>query len=186
MAGNFRRLQARSGKTPSELDRPSTPPPGASSAWRARRPTTWTRRNYSAPTPFHRFIFQTFNLIGAFPISEREFPVAAGKLSPEKADIVEAILDRVGILQYQHHRPNNYPVGSANRSIARPGCRSSAGPGRRTDGQPGFETGASILDLMKELNQEQGTTFLFSTHDHRVMDRADRTIHLVDGKLGDA
>ena len=44
-------------------------------------------------------------------------------------------------------------------------------------------TADAILDLMAKLNREQGITFLFSTHDQRVMDRAHRLIHLRDGRL---
>ena len=44
-------------------------------------------------------------------------------------------------------------------------------------------TADAILDLMARLNKEQGITFLFSTHDQRVMDRAHRLIHLRDGRL---
>ena len=137
------------------------------------------------------FIFQTFNLIGVLSAFQNvEFPLLLqGQLTPdERKTRVEAILDRVGILQYQHHRPNQLSGGQRQRvAIAR---ALVAGPRLVLADEPtanlDSETGASILDLMKELNQEQGTTFLFSTHDHRVMERADRTIHLVDGKLGDA
>jgi putative ABC transport system ATP-binding protein len=44
-------------------------------------------------------------------------------------------------------------------------------------------TGAAVLDLMKKLNEEQGATFIFSTHDHMVLERARRIVHLRDGKV---
>ena len=44
-------------------------------------------------------------------------------------------------------------------------------------------TGASLLDVMRQLNEDQGMTFVFSTHDQKIMDRAKRLIHLHDGKV---
>jgi putative ABC transport system ATP-binding protein len=44
-------------------------------------------------------------------------------------------------------------------------------------------TGAALMDLMHELNHERGVTFVFSTHDPMVLDRADRIVRLVDGKI---
>ena len=45
------------------------------------------------------------------------------------------------------------------------------------------ETGSSIIDLMRGLNQTSGTTFIFSTHDGKVMDRASRIVRILDGRL---
>jgi len=45
------------------------------------------------------------------------------------------------------------------------------------------ETGSNVLDIMRDLNRKLGTTFIFSTHDPRVMERARRIITLVDGKV---
>lgn len=45
------------------------------------------------------------------------------------------------------------------------------------------ETGEAILDVMKQLNQQKGTTFIFSTHDHKVMRHANAVIRLADGKV---
>jgi len=45
------------------------------------------------------------------------------------------------------------------------------------------ETGRSLLDLMRDMNRKKGITFLFSTHDTMVMDRADRLIRLLDGRI---
>jgi putative ABC transport system ATP-binding protein len=44
-------------------------------------------------------------------------------------------------------------------------------------------TGASLMDLMRELNREHGTTFIFSSHDPMVLSRADRVVRLVDGAI---
>ena len=46
-------------------------------------------------------------------------------------------------------------------------------------------TGHSIIELMKELNKQNETTFIFSTHDQRVIDQADRIIRIEDGKIKD-
>ena len=47
-------------------------------------------------------------------------------------------------------------------------------------------TGAALLDVMEELNRELQTTFIFSTHDPRVMERASRLVRLVDGRIDNA
>ena len=45
------------------------------------------------------------------------------------------------------------------------------------------KTGATLLDVMRELNQSLGVTFVFSTHDQMIMDRAKRLVHLRDGEI---
>jgi len=135
------------------------------------------------------FIFQTFNLIGVLTAYQNvEFPLLLQKtLSPEdRAQRVSGILERVGLAEYVHHRPNQLSGGQRQRVaiaralVTRPRLVLADEPTANLDSK----TGADILDLMKQLNQEEGTTFLFSTHDHSVMERADRVITLVDGRLG--
>ena len=48
-----------------------------------------------------------------------------------------------------------------------------------------IHTGINLLDMMKDLNQTQNMTFVFSTHDQKIMDRASRLIHLVDGRINE-
>lgn len=136
------------------------------------------------------FIFQTFNLIGVLTAYQNvEFPLLLqGRLGPaEQRARVMDILQRVGLEEYVQHRPNQLSGGQRQRvAIARalvthPPLVLADEPTANLDSK----TGSDILDLMKELNAENGTTFLFSTHDPLVMKRADRVIRLVDGRIGE-
>jgi putative ABC transport system ATP-binding protein len=137
------------------------------------------------------FIFQSFNLVPVLTVMQNvEFPLLLqGELpAPERKKRVEAILERVGIKQYIKHRPNELSGGQRQRVaiaralVSRPKLVLADEPTANLDSV----TGNSIIDLMKELNHQEGTTFIFSTHDHRVMDRADRIIQIADGKIVDA
>jgi putative ABC transport system ATP-binding protein len=99
---------------------------------------------------------------------------------------VQALLEKVGIAQYAHHRPGELSGGQRQRvAIARalvtqPRIVLADEPTANLDST----TGTAILDLMQELNR-QGTTFLFSTHDPRVVSRAGRVVRLMDGRVVD-
>jgi putative ABC transport system ATP-binding protein len=136
------------------------------------------------------FIFQSFNLVNVLDAFQNvELPLLLqGKLSAaERRQRVEALVDRVGIKEYLHHRPTELSGGQRQRvAIARalvtkPALVLADEPTANLDSR----TGASILDLMRELNQEN-TTFLFSTHDPAVMERARRIVRMVDGKLAES
>jgi putative ABC transport system ATP-binding protein len=83
------------------------------------------------------------------------------------------------------HRPNELSGGQRQRvAIARalvtdPLIVLADEPTANLDS----ETGQAILDLMKALNQKKGTTFIFSTHDHRVMRYANAVVRIADGKV---
>ena len=137
------------------------------------------------------FIFQSFNLVNVLDVFQNvELPLLLqGKLSAaERRTRIEALVERVGIKQYLHHRPNELSGGQRQRvAIARalvttPALVLADEPTANLDSA----TGSSILDLMRELNEGSGTTFLFSTHDPAVMNRARRIVRMVDGKLAEA
>jgi putative ABC transport system ATP-binding protein len=136
------------------------------------------------------FIFQSFNLVPVLTVFQNvEFPLLLqGKYTTdERAKMVQAIIERVGIGKYAKHRPNELSGGQRQRVaiarslVAKPALVLADEPTANLDSV----TGNSIIELMKELNKE-GTTFIFSTHDHRVMARADRIIRIEDGKIADA
>ncbi len=134
------------------------------------------------------FIFQSFNLIGVLDAFQNiEFPLLLqGKLSrKERALRVNDLLEKVGLHEHGHHRPNELSGGQRQRvAIARalvthPKIVLADEPTANLDSA----TGNQIVDVMKAINTEQGTTFIFSTHDTRVMAHADRVIRLEDGRV---
>lgn len=134
------------------------------------------------------FIFQSFNLVSVLTVFQNvEFPLLLqNKLSAsERKARVEGLLKQVGLDTHMKHRPNELSGGQRQRvAIARalvtdPLIVLADEPTANLDS----ETGEAILGLMKTLNQQKGTTFIFSTHDHRVMRHANAVIRLADGKV---
>ncbi len=134
------------------------------------------------------FIFQTFNLLPVLSAFENvEYPLLQmPELSaPERRDRVNHYLSKVGLAKYAHHRPNQLSGGQRQRvAVARALVTHSRvvladEPTANLDRR----TGESILNLMRDLNQNDGTTFVFSTHDKRVMNRADRLVRMEDGQI---
>ncbi len=134
------------------------------------------------------FIFQSFNLIPVLSATQNiEFPLllqgGAGKA--ERIKRVEEMIELVDLKPQAKQRPNELSGGQRQRvAIARalvtkPSIVLADEPTANLDS----ETGLSIINLMKALNQKQETTFIFSTHDHRVMEHARRIVELVDGKI---
>ena len=134
------------------------------------------------------FVFQTFNLLPVLTAWENvEYPMLQQQHFDKKTrqERIRHYLNVVGLEQHVHHRPNELSGGQRQRvAIARalatnPSIVLADEPTANLD----QKTGADILRLMKKLNQEEGTTFIFSTHDARVMEMADRVIELADGKI---
>jgi putative ABC transport system ATP-binding protein len=134
------------------------------------------------------FIFQTFNLLPVLSAAENvEYPLLQIKeLSPAKRrERVAKYLDIVGLSKYAGHRPNQLSGGQRQRvAIARalaaePKIVLADEPTANLD----HKTGSGILQLMKESNRYYKTTFIFSTHDRRVMDMADRLVQVEDGEI---
>ena len=135
------------------------------------------------------FIFQSFNLIPVLDVAENvEFPLAVRKNGERAAEIrkrVQALAEDVGLGPYLRHKPDELSGGQRQRvAIARalitePRLVLADEPTANLDSA----TSDQILDLMLELNREKGVTFLFSTHDPRVVRHARRVLQIQDGRM---
>ncbi|MBI5509448.1 MAG: ABC transporter ATP-binding protein [Deltaproteobacteria bacterium] len=136
------------------------------------------------------FIFQTFNLVAVLNLYQNvEFPLLlkGHHTAAERKKKVEAMIDKVGLTPQIGQRPNELSGGQRQRvAIARalvtePKIVLADEPTANLDSV----TGQNIIDLMKALNDTLTTTFIFSTHDQRVISHARRVIRLVDGVVED-
>lgn len=134
------------------------------------------------------FIFQTFNLLPVLSAAENvEYPLQnIKKMSKrDRQERVRQYLRRVDLETYAHHKPNELSGGQRQRvAIARalathPKIVLADEPTANLD----HKTGECILALMKEINREEGVTFIFSTHDAKVIALADRVVNISDGEL---
>jgi len=134
------------------------------------------------------FIFQTFNLLPVLSAEENvEYPLLQLKelSAVERRDRVSKYLGIVGLTKFAKHRPNQLSGGQRQRvAIARalatqPKIVLADEPTANLD----HATGEGILQLMKEINRQYKTTFIFSTHDWRVMSMADRLVRIEDGQI---
>jgi len=133
------------------------------------------------------FIFQAYNLIPVLTAEENvEFVMMLqGVISSERKERVRKILEELGIGDYAHRRPNKMSGGQQQRvAVARaivsePLMVLADEPTANLDSK----TGSLLLDLMADLNKNKGITFIFSSHDKMVMQRARRLIILQDGKI---
>jgi putative ABC transport system ATP-binding protein len=136
------------------------------------------------------FIFQSFNLVSVLSVFQNvELPLLlqVGIPTAERRRRVMALLERVGLVDHATHRPSELSGGQRQRVaiaralVARPQLVLADEPTANLDSV----TGQNILDLMRELNRTEKTTFIFSTHDARVMANATSVIRLADGKFVD-
>ncbi|MDQ3186917.1 MAG: ABC transporter ATP-binding protein [Pseudomonadota bacterium] len=134
------------------------------------------------------FIFQTFNLLPVLSAEENvEYPLLQFKelSATERRNRVAKYLAIVGLSRFVSHRPNQLSGGQRQRvAIARalatqPKVVLADEPTANLD----HKTGEDILQLMKDINGEFKTTFIFSTHDWRVMAMADRLVRIEDGQI---
>ena len=146
------------------------------------------------------FIFQTFNLIPVLNVYENiEFPVLLGKKgggaeSPvdsfskeQKDEWINYLIDKVGLTGWKTHKPAELSGGQRQRvAIAR--ALVTKAPVILAD-EPTANldstNSAQILSLMKKLNKDPDlqTTFIFSTHDPRIVNMCDHVVHLFDGEI---
>lgn len=134
------------------------------------------------------FIFQTFNLIPVLDVIENvEFPLLLMR-NQSKAEVrkrAEKLIDEVGLTEHRKHRPAELSGGQRQRvAIARalvtnPDIVLADEPTANLDSV----TGAQILELMKEMNRIEKTTFIFSTHDANVLQYAHGIIKIKDGLI---
>ena len=132
------------------------------------------------------FVFQTFNLIPVLTAWENvEYPLLLQRGRGDVAARVRAALEHVGLADRARHRPPELSGGQQQRvAIARalvtePALVLADEPTANLDSRTGHE----IIELMRRLNRERGTTFVFSTHDPRIVNVADRVIEISDGRL---
>jgi putative ABC transport system ATP-binding protein len=131
------------------------------------------------------FIFQTFNLVPVLNVFENiEFPLIIQDISAsERKKRVDSMIEDVGLRDFVKHKPDELSGGQRQRiAVARalitnPKLILADEPTANLD----KENGRNIMEIMKRLNKEHGTTFIFSTHDQRVMEEAGRIVVLSDG-----
>lgn len=134
------------------------------------------------------FIFQTFNLFPVLSARENvEYPLLQLKelSAAERRDRVNRYLEIVGLSKFADHRPNQLSGGQRQRvAIARAlATHAKIVLADEPTANLDHNTGEGILQLMKEINRQYKTTFIFSTHDRRVMALADRLVRIEDGRL---
>jgi len=133
------------------------------------------------------FIFQAYNLIPVLTVLENAEYVLMlqGMPANERRERVRGILQEVGLEGLDHRFPRELSGGQQQRvAIARavasePALVLADEPTANVDSK----TARGLLALMRRLNEEKGTTFLFSTHDHAVMRQARRLLLLTDGRI---
>jgi putative ABC transport system ATP-binding protein len=134
------------------------------------------------------FIFQSFNLIPVLDVFQNvEFPLLlqGGLSRAERSRRVGAIIDDVGLTPQLKQKPNELSGGQRQRVaiaralVSRPRIVLADEPTANLDSA----TGLAIIDLMRDINAKYQTTFIFSTHDARVMEHARRIVRLVDGRV---
>ncbi|MBM4176943.1 MAG: ATP-binding cassette domain-containing protein, partial [Ignavibacteria bacterium] len=133
------------------------------------------------------FVFQAFNLIPVFTAKENvEFIMLLQKVPKDERErrAIE-LLESVGLKERAENRPSELSGGQQQRvAVARalaskPSFVLADEPTANLDS----ETAESLLDLMEQLNHEYQMTFVFSTHDAKVIKRARRVVTLEDGKI---
>jgi putative ABC transport system ATP-binding protein len=133
------------------------------------------------------FVFQYYNLIPVLTAFENAAFVMQlqGRPKAEIQERVSSLMEQVGLGHRLHARPAQLSGGEQQRVAvvralaSRPDFILADEPTANLDSKSAFR----LLDIMAELNAEEGITFIFSTHDQRVIDRARRVITLVDGAV---
>ncbi len=133
------------------------------------------------------FVFQAYNLIPVLTAYENaEYVLLLQGTPPEerKRRVME-LLKIVGLSGMEHRRPAELSGGQQQRvAIAR---AIAADPSLVLADEPtanlDSKTGTELIQMMRELNRQRGVTFLFSSHDPKVIDHADRVIQLEDGRI---
>jgi putative ABC transport system ATP-binding protein len=133
------------------------------------------------------FIFQSFNLIPVLSALENVMlPLQIAKASTTQAKrLAYERLAEVGLAEYASQRPAKLSGGQQQRvAIARalvsnPSLVIADEPTANLDS----ENAIKIIETMRELSNRNGTTFVFSTHDHRLLERVERQIQMCDGNI---
>ncbi len=133
------------------------------------------------------YVFQNFNLVSVLSALENvmlALQIRGGSLR-EIREAAKQRLDDVGLYEFLHHRPDKLSGGQRQRVaiaralVTRPLLIFADEPTANLD----HETAQSIIDLMKDLNEREKATFIFSTHDQRLISQVKRVVRLEDGKI---
>ncbi len=133
------------------------------------------------------YVFQNFNLVSVLTALENvmlALQIRGGRLSAIRAEAAQR-LDEVGLADFLHHRPDKLSGGQRQRVaiaralITKPLLIFADEPTANLD----HETAQSIIDLMKDMNEKEKVTFIFSTHDQRLINEVKRVVRLEDGKI---
>ena len=135
------------------------------------------------------FVFQAYNLIPVLSAYENAelLLMMAGMPEAERRERVMKTLAQVGLAGMEHRRPSELSGGQQQRvAVARaiagtPAIVLADEPTANLDSH----TATELVGLMRRLNEEQGVTFVFATHDPRVMEQARRVVRMVDGKIAE-
>lgn len=133
------------------------------------------------------FIFQAYNLIPVLTVEENieYIMLLQGIPKSERHRRVDRILEKLGLAEFADRVPTKLSGGQQQRvavarsMVAEPVLVLADEPTANLDSK----TGAELLDMMRELNQTTGMTFVFSTHDRAIMERATRLVTLRDGRI---
>ena len=133
------------------------------------------------------FVFQSYNLLPVLTALENaEFTLLlSGIPKDERRKRVLELFNKIGLSGLEDRKPGKLSGGQQQRVavaravVANPALILADEPTANLDAK----ASADLLDVMERLNQDHGTTFLFSTHDPRVMERSRRLITLVDGQI---
>jgi len=133
------------------------------------------------------FVFQAYNLINVLTALENaEYVLLLQEIGAKaRRQKSEDILKRVGLEAFMQRRPNQMSGGQQQRVavaralVAEPKVILADEPTANLDSV----TASGLIDLMKSLNREKGVTFIFSTHDKMVMDKADKVFVMKDGEI---
>ena len=133
------------------------------------------------------FVFQNFNLLPVLTALENvEYPLLPrGGKSASKRNLAERVLHMVGLTEFAHHTPSELSGGQRQRVaiartiVANPRIILADEPTANLD----QKTGSDILRLIKSINKSLNTTIVFSTHDPRIIELAERVIRLADGVI---
>ena len=145
----------------------------------------------SATTELRRekigFVFQTFNLIPVFTAAENvEYPLLVQQIGArERKARVAAALESVGLAKRANQRPDLLSGGERQRVavaraiVHRPSLVLADEPTANLD----TNNATQLIDLMRDLNRSLGLTFIFSTHDQRLLEHTPRIVRLTDGHV---
>jgi putative ABC transport system ATP-binding protein len=133
------------------------------------------------------FVFQTFNLIPVFTAAENvEYPLLVQQIGArERRRRVAVALESVGLAERAKHRPDLLSGGERQRVavaraiVHRPALVLADEPTANLD----TRNATQLIDLMRDLNRSLGLTFIFSTHDQRLLEHTPRIVRLTDGRI---